>query len=57
MGKQAVALIPDGLNVGFAVSQKYGNMSLTSVDIGGRYPADLYDDKINNQLPVKEIKP
>ena len=48
MGKQAVALIPDGLNVGFAVSQKYGNMSLTSIDIGGRYPADLYDDKINN---------
>lgn len=48
MGKQAVALIPDGLNVGFAVSQKYGNMSLTSIDIGDRYPADLYDDKINN---------
>lgn len=42
MGKQAVALIPDGLNVGFAVSQKYGNMSLTSVDIGGRYPAYEY---------------
>lgn len=42
MGKQAVALIPNGLNVGFAVSQKYGNMSLTSIDIGGRYPTYEY---------------
>ena len=42
MGRQAVALIPDGFDVNFVVSRKYGNIDLTSTDIDGGYPAYEY---------------